>query len=335
MTTVLCQYPIDNRQKALLCSEFPRCRFIFSSNSDHKSLIPGQLKIAEVFFGDDLTEAQLDVASHLRWIQAPHPDLRKLPISKVAQREDILLTATPPTGTRQMGEFMMAALLSSAKGLHHWYLEGKENPEGIWDSSINQDIWNLERRIFLQVGLGDIGTEMVMRASQYDMRVRAVHHNRTYNPYVSKILSDHELHSALPAADIVSVSLPYAWRYHHSFGAEEFSLMKKGSVLIVTGAGGVIDEEALFPFIKQGKFRNVILDSVETPPLSKNSPFWKMEKVLLTPGVAGYPKEFSILPFRTLRGNLRHYIPGNYSEMKGKIAIELWERSGVSGRKTF
>jgi phosphoglycerate dehydrogenase-like enzyme len=335
VTTVLCQQPIENQQKALLCNEFPRCRFIFSRECDNKALISGHLKLAEVFFGYDLTARQLEEAPHLRWVQSPHPDLRKLPISQIAQREDILVTATPPAEIRQMGEYVMAAMLSVAKNLPAWYFLGKEEQEGLWNSTIAEQMWTLENRIFLQVGLGDVGTEMVRRAGQFGMRVRAVHHNRSYNPFVEHPLSDSELHSVLPAADVVSVSLPYAWRYHHSFGKDEFSLMKKGAILIVTGAGGVVDEEALLPFVEQGKFRGVILDAVENPPLSHDSPWWSQQHALITPGVAHYPKESSVQPFRVFRRNLRHYIPGNYVEMRGKVDIDLWSRSGVSGRKTF
>lgn len=334
MTTVLCQHPIDNRQKALLCNEFPHCRFIFSRKSSHDGLILGHLHLSEVFFGADLTKKQLDEAPHLRWVQSPVPDLRRLPLEAIEEREDILLTATPSSGSEKVAEYVLAAVLQYAKCFPFW-MENKGERERILQSKKKSEVWSLNGKIFLQVGLGVIGTAVAQKMQSMGMRVRAVHHNRSYNPHVDRILPDKDLHSLLASADVVSLSLPYALRYQNSFGKDEMSLMKEGAILVVTGSEGVVDETALVEFVQKGKFRGVVFDAVNALSLAKTSPLWKEKDVLLTPGIAHLPDESNFQAFRVFRANLRHYLPGNYTDMRGKVDIHLWNCSASSGRKTF
>lgn len=324
MTTIVCQYPLDNSQKALLCNEFPRCRFIFTQSEASEQLLGSHLKLVEIFFGGSLTAEQIEEAPLLRWIHAPKPDLRGLPIRELRGREDVIVTATEPENVAHSGEFMIGAVLSCAKHLCEWHgLQGAG--DSVWESPLVDEVLSLENKIFVQVGLGTLGTEMVRRAKQFNMRVRGVHHNRTYHPHCDRILTEQELHSVLPAADVVSVALPYAWRYHHAFGREELALMKDQSILVVSGAGGVVDEVALAEMAAKGKFRGVVMDAVEDPPLTKASPLLQCPQVLVTPGIAGCPRTPPTLAYRTFRRNLRHFIPGNYIDMDGAVNLSLWQ----------
>lgn len=50
------------------------------------------------------------------------------------------------------------------------------------------------------------------------------------------------------------------------FGAKEFDAMKKGSVLVNTARGGLVDEEALLSALDAGKLHGVGLDVYPDEP---------------------------------------------------------------------
>jgi phosphoglycerate dehydrogenase-like enzyme len=66
-----------------------------------------------------------------------------------------------------------------------------------------------------------------------------------------------------------------------------FGMMKRGSVLINTSRGGLVDEQALVAALKTGHLRAAGLDVFEVEPLPLDSPLIQMENVMLAGHVAG------------------------------------------------
>jgi phosphoglycerate dehydrogenase-like enzyme len=77
----------------------------------------------------------------------------------------------------------------------------------------------------------------------------------------------------------------------HLINAETLSKMKRGSVLINTARGGLVDERALCEALRQGRLRGAGLDVFETEPLPLDSPLLGFEQVLLSGHVAGLDDE--------------------------------------------
>jgi len=72
-----------------------------------------------------------------------------------------------------------------------------------------------------------------------------------------------DLHTLLRASDIISLHLPLMPATQHCIGAFEFSLMKKGVMLINTSRGGIVDSKALIKALKAGQVGQVGLDVYE------------------------------------------------------------------------
>lgn len=75
-------------------------------------------------------------------------------------------------------------------------------------------------------------------------------------------------------------------------GKEEMEKMKKGSWLINTSRGGLIDEDALCASLKSGKISGAALDVFEKEPYA--GPLKDLDNVILTPHIGSYAKEARI-----------------------------------------
>ena len=66
--------------------------------------------------------------------------------------------------------------------------------------------------------------------------------------------------------------------------------MKPTAYLINVARGGVVDEEALYKFLKEGKIAGAAIDVYEKEPPEEN-PFASLDNVVLTPHIGASTKE--------------------------------------------
>jgi phosphoglycerate dehydrogenase-like enzyme len=73
-------------------------------------------------------------------------------------------------------------------------------------------------------------------------------------------------------------------------GASQLALLREGAIFVNTARAWSVDQEALLQALETGRFW-AALDIFEPEPLPVDSPFRKLENVLLTPHRAGYAAE--------------------------------------------
>lgn len=137
------------------------------------------------------------------------------------------------------------------------------------------------------IGIGNIGQEVAQRALALGMIVIA------YDPYVSqapanvKMVSFDEL---LASSDYISLHLPRTKETENMLGAPELAKMKDGVRLINCARGGIVDEEALYQALTNGKVAGAALDVfAEEPPTD-----WKLVRlpnVISTPHIGASTQE--------------------------------------------
>lgn len=86
--------------------------------------------------------------------------------------------------------------------------------------------------------------------------------------------------------DIISPNMPLTNSTYHIIDADGFAKMKDGVIVVNTGRGPLIDQNALIEALQSGKIRAAALDVFETEPLPKDNPLMSMENVVLTPHIA-------------------------------------------------
>jgi D-3-phosphoglycerate dehydrogenase len=93
----------------------------------------------------------------------------------------------------------------------------------------------------------------------------------------------------LAQADILSLHIPGNKDKTAVVGEKEITKMKDGSFLVNLSRGGVVDEQALYHALKNGKLSGAALDVFTQEPYG--GPLCKLENIILTPHIGSYAKE--------------------------------------------
>lgn len=93
-------------------------------------------------------------------------------------------------------------------------------------------------------------------------------------------------------ADYISVHTPHLPATHHMIGKEQFSLLKDGAIVVITGRGGVVDEDALKEALINGKVSCAGVDVIEDE-VNNLSVLMGMDNVVMTSHVAYYSETAS------------------------------------------
>lgn len=164
--------------------------------------------------------------------------------------------------------------------------------------SVRQGEWNKHAFVGTElcgktlgiIALGKIGSRVARIAQAMGMNVVA------YDPYVApetaeklgiKLLTLDEL---LSSADVISIHAPLTPNTYHLLNREALSKTKKGVLIINTGRGAVVDEEALYEALKNGHVGGFAADVMEVEPPGKHKLF-ELPNVLVTPHVGGSTSE--------------------------------------------
>lgn len=134
-----------------------------------------------------------------------------------------------------------------------------------------------------QLGLGNIGAEVMRLARPFGMRLIA------HDPYADaalaaelgvELVGEEEL---FRRADFLSVSIPLGPATRGFVDRRRLALMKPTAWLINTARGGVVDQAALREALALGRLAGAGLDVFETEPCPAEEPILAMDNVIVTP----------------------------------------------------
>jgi glyoxylate reductase len=135
------------------------------------------------------------------------------------------------------------------------------------------------------VGLGRIGSMVARRAKGYNMTV-------LYNKHEPDSEAERELGAKfssldelLAKSDFVSLHVPLTDETRHMINKETLAKMKKGSFLINTARGPIVDERNLVEALKSGHLAGVALDVFDNEP-NIDPELLAMPNTITTPHIA-------------------------------------------------
>lgn len=301
---------------AQLRTEFPQYQFICpAATVDIEAKIPNLSNIT-ILFSRQLDADQLEQMPRLRWIHCPDPQLSELPLDALNEATQVVVTNTRGENLQQVREYVLAGVMAWAKQLFFWSEEmGQERQ--LWNRCPAGQPWLLNEKTFLQVGLGMVGSAITQGAHGLGMRVWGCDQRGSFHPHCDQVYPWKDLHSLLPAADVISICLPRGRQYEGVFGEREFSLLKDDSVLVSVCSGSALDEGALVAAAP--RLRGLVLDTFSSSPLRKTSPLWRLPNALLTPEVSESPERDQREAYRSFRLNLRQFMHRNILDMQNVV----------------
>lgn len=133
------------------------------------------------------------------------------------------------------------------------------------------------------IGTGNIGSEMIRLSKAFGMNVIAW----SFHPSAEKAqrlgFEYAELDDLLRSSDVVSIHVKLTDDSRELLGQRELSLMKRGSLLVNTARGAIVETSALVDALNSGHLAGAGLDVFETEPVPADDPILQCEHVVLTP----------------------------------------------------
>ncbi len=155
-------------------------------------------------------------------------------------------------------------------------------------------------------GCGAIGSRFAALCSAFGMRVLAYRRSATLGKqgHIEYVTAD----TLLAESDAVSIHCPLTEETRNLVNREFLAKMKKGSYLINTSRGAVVEEDALYEALTTGQLAGAGLDvMVKEPPLPDN-PLLTLDNCILTPHCAWTSIEARKRLIAILAENIRSFI---------------------------
>ena len=100
-----------------------------------------------------------------------------------------------------------------------------------------------------------------------------------------------ELDEVMRESDFVSINVSLLPSTRDLIGRRELALMKPTAFLINCSRGGIVNEEDLIEALEKKRIAGAGLDTFTREPLPKDSPFCRLDNVIMTPHAAWYTVE--------------------------------------------
>lgn len=164
---------------------------------------------------------------------------------------------------------------------------------GKWDPSTPQGApaaRKLSGKSIGVVGLGQIGTSIVKKLRGLSVgQIYGYQRRRSFEHAIYADVEWLELDALLSTADIIILCLPINASTEKLIDRRRIGLIRRDATVVNIGRGGVLDEDAFYEALRDGRIRAAGLDVVTEEPSS--SPIMSLPNVILTPHTAGTATE--------------------------------------------
>jgi D-3-phosphoglycerate dehydrogenase len=197
---------------------------------------------------------------------------------KAATQAGVMVVNAPTSNIVSAAELAVALLLSAARNIVPANLALKN---GEWKRSKYNGVELSEKTVGI-VGLGRIGVLVAQRLSAFGVKLIA------YDPYVQPARAAQigvrlvPLEELMRESDFITVHLPKTAETAGLIGDEQLKLAKPTMYLVNAARGGIVDEDALYRAISEGRVAGAGLDVYAKEPCT-DSPLFGLETVVATP----------------------------------------------------
>jgi len=219
---------------------------------------------------------------------------------KTATEHGIPVVYTPYAPAESVANHVIGLILALAKGIVLADKKLRENPVEGWKFRYKFVGDTLRDKVLGVIGLGRIGSLVAKFAKALAMRV--VYYDIERKQDLERLLDIEymPLTHLLKSSDFVSVNIPLTEKTKGLIGERELSLMKEDAYLINTSRGKIVDEEALYKHLKDGRIAGAALDVYAVEPILPNDPLLRLENVILTPHMAAHTHDYFINAAKTV-----------------------------------
>lgn len=293
-----------------------RCR----TPEDYRAVLEGG---CDVLLASAASDEVLRLAPDLKWIQLLSAGVDGK-LGDQAYARGLVITTASGIHAATIAEYILALMLGFA---HRLELSIRAQGRAEWTplKKYMSSCFELRGKTLGIVGYGSIGRELARIAQHFGMTILALKRRpdlKTDSGWIPEGLGDagglipkrwfgpDQREQLLAASDFIAVTLPLTEATRSFIGARELQVMKPGAFLVNVGRGEVIEERALERALREGKLGGAGIDVFEQEPLPADSPLWGLERLIITPHMAGASRLYYDRACTLFADNLQRFQEG-------------------------
>lgn len=204
----------------------------------------------------------------------------------VANENGVAIFNSIHENTRSVAEYVIASVFSMLRRVSE---HSKEMHSGTWTKT-DELSYEVRGKTIGIIGYGAIGSQVSVLAEGVGMDVVYYDPSPKMPPHGRARLLE-SMEEVLETADVVTLHVPGGSATNKMINTETLSLMKRGSYLINSSRGGVVDYQAVAEAIESGQLAGAAVDVFEEEPAKTGDDFNHIlrgvGRAVLTPHIAG------------------------------------------------
>lgn len=227
-----------------------------------------------------------------------------------AARQGVVVANIPAYSTMSVAQMAFAHILNIT---NHVASYAREVADGKWTNCPDFCFWDsalteLAGKTMGIVGLGNTGMATARIAVAMGMKVVALTSKSADT--LPEGITPAPLDDVLASADVVSLHCPLTPSTRHLINAASIAKMKPSAILINTGRGPLVDEQAVADALNSGRLAAFGADVLSQEPPRGNNPLLSARNCFLTPHIAWATLEARTRLMSIATENVRQFIAG-------------------------
>ena len=233
-----------------------------------------------------------------------------------AHERGITVTNVPAYSTESVAQMVFAHLLTVTNRTEHYAIQ---NRQGRWTQNPDFCYWDfphmeLAGKTFGIVGLGNIGQRVAQIALAFGMKVKALT-SKDASAVQSLGIEKASLEDLLASSDVLSLHCPLTEQTRHLINNSTLQQVKPTAILINTGRGPLVDDQAVADALADGRLAAFCADVLTEEPPKADNPLLHQPHAFITPHIAWASTEARIRLLQVAIGNVRAFLDGKPQNM--------------------
>ena len=227
---------------------------------------------------------------------------------EAAHERGIIVTNVPAYSTESVAQMVFAHLLTVTNRTEHYAIQ---NRQGRWSKNPDFCYWDfphleLAGKTIGIVGLGNIGRRVAEIALAFGMQVKALTSKSadTLPAGIEKA----DLEVLLATSDIISLHCPLTDTTRHLINRDTLSVMRPSAILINTGRGPLVDDQAVASALAKGQLAAFCADVLTEEPPKADNPLLSQPNAFITPHIAWATEEARSRLLQVAISNVRAFL---------------------------
>lgn len=288
MAKVLVSDPVDETGIKIL-SQVAQVDVNTGLSEDELTAIIPQYDGLMIRSGTKVTQKVIEAAENLKIIGRAGVGVDNVDVA-AATRRGIIVVNSPEGNTVAAAEHALAMMLSLSRHIPDANQSVKANK---WDrkSYIGSEVY---KKTLGVVGLGKIGSHVAKVCKAMGMKILA------YDPFISQERANQlgctlvDLDILFSESDYITLHIPKTKETANLINAQTLATMKPTARIINCARGGVIDEDALYEALRDGKIGGAALDVFASEPLGESKLRELGSNMVLTPHLGASTAEAQV-----------------------------------------